>query len=140
MQFNINVTMKNPMKKSIQKFGLTLTAALLLTVAFTEANAASLNKKSYTEDQFLSAFSGKSKKIITDELGAPVKKELSVKPEGASGYLGKVGADEKNSKRVTVEMWYYKNIVNYDPKHTYKETEITFVNDRAMNIAFFNNR
>jgi hypothetical protein len=48
--------------------------------------------------------------------------------------------DDKSSKPVKVEMWYYKNIVRYDPKRTYKETEITFVNDRAMNIAFFNNR
>lgn len=140
----MNVTMRKSMKKSMQKsmkkLGLALTTAMLLTSAFTQVNAAPLNKKSYTEDQFLTAFSGKSKKIITDKLGAPVKKELSVKPEGATGFLGKVGADEKNSKRVTVEMWYYKNIVNYDPKHTYKETEITFVNDRAMNIAFFNNR
>ncbi len=132
----MNVTMK----KSMQKLCLSLTAAVLLTAVFTNVNAASLNKNSYTEDQFLTAFSGKSKKIISDKLGAPVKKELSVKPEGASGFLGKVGADEKNSKRVTVEMWYYKNLVNYDPKRTYKEIEITFVNDRAMNIAFFNNR
>jgi len=136
MQFTMNVTMK----KSMKKLCLGLTAVMLVTVALTEVNAASLNKKSYTEDQFLTSFSGKSKKVITDKLGAPVKKELSVKPEGASGFLGKVGADEKNSKRVTVEMWYYKNLVNYDPKHTYKETEITFVNDKAMNIAFFNNR
>lgn len=136
MQFTMNVTMK----KSMQKLCLSLTAAVLLTAVFTNVNAASLNKNSYTEDQFLTAFSGKSKKIISDKLGAPVKKELSVKPEGASGFLGKVGADEKNSKRVTVEMWYYKNLVNYDPKRTYKEIEITFVNDRAMNIAFFNNR
>ena len=74
------------------------------------------------------------------QLGNPAKKEQSVKPAGASGYLGRVGADEKNSKRVNVEMWYYKDLVNYDPKNKYKETEITFVNDRVMNIAFFNNR
>lgn len=116
-----------------------LTTALLLSVSLVQANAAD-NKKTYTEDQFLNAFSGKSKKVISDKLGKPFKKEMSVKPQGASGFLGKVGADEKNSKRVNVEMWYYKNIVNYDPKRTYKETEITFVNDKAMNIAFFNNR
>jgi hypothetical protein len=54
--------------------------------------------------------------------------------------LLKAGADEKNSKPVKVEMWYYKNIVKYDPKRTYKETELTLVNDKVMNIAFFNNR
>lgn len=127
------------MKKAMKNVCIGLTTALLLSVSLVQANAAD-NKKTYTEDQFLNTFSGKSKKVISDKLGKPFKKEMSVKPQGASGFLGKVGADEKNSKRVNVEMWYYKNIVNYDPKRTYKETEITFVNDKAMNIAFFNNR
>ncbi len=65
---------------------------------------------------------------------------MSVKPTGANTVMLKAGADESKSKPVKVEMWYYKNIVKYDPKRTYKETEITFVNDKAMNIAFFNNR
>lgn len=131
--------MKDSMNKTMKKLCLGLTTAILLSATFGQVNAAG-NKTSYTEDQFLNSFSGKSKKVIVGKLGAPFKKELSVKPQGASSFLGKVGADEKNSKRVNVEMWYYKNLVNYDPKHTYKETEITFVNDKAMNIAFFNNR
>ena len=128
MQFTINKTVK-----------VLLTAAMLVTVSLSQVNAASASK-TYTEDQFLNSFSGKTKKVISDKLGAPFKKELSVKPAGATGFLGKVGADEKDSKRVNVEMWYYKNLVKYDPKHAYKETEITFVNDKVMNIAFFNNR
>ena len=128
MQFTINKTVK-----------VLLTAVMLVTVSLSQVNAASAGK-TYTEDQFLNSFSGKTKKVISDKLGAPFKKELSVKPAGASGFLGKVGADEKDSKRVNVEMWYYKNLVKYDPKHAYKETEITFVNDKVMNIAFFNNR
>jgi hypothetical protein len=128
------------MQFTIKKLCLSLAMGMLLAATFGLANAEAVNKVTYNEDQFLNSFSGKSKKIITDKLGAPVKKELSVKPAGASNMLGQVGAEEKNSKRVTVEMWYYKNLVKYDPKHTYKETEITFVNDRAMNIAFFNNR
>jgi hypothetical protein len=97
-------------------------------------------KKTYTENEFLNSFSGKSKKAVIDKLGQPFKKELSVKPTGASTVMMRAGADEKKSKPVKVEMWYYKNIVNYDPKRTYKETEITLVNDKVMNIAFFNNR
>lgn len=128
MQFTINKAVK-----------VLLTAAMLVTVSLSQVNAASVNK-TYTEDQFLNSFSGKTKKVISDKLGAPFKKEQSVKPAGATGFLGKVGADEKDSKRVNVEMWYYKNLVKYDPKHAYKETEITFVNDKVMNIAFFNNR
>ncbi len=114
-----------------------LTLALLMAVTNNLVYAA---PATYTEDQFLNQFSGKSKKIVTAKLGNPFKKELSVKPSGASGMLGKMSAQEKTSKPVKVEMWYYKNIVKYDPKRTYKETEITFVNDRVMNIAFFNNR
>lgn len=114
---------------------------IALTIFLVSASSAFAGKKiTYTEDQFLSAFSGKSKKVIIEKLGNPVKKELSVKPSGASTFLARTGQKEENSKPVKVEMWYYNNIVNYDPKRTYKETEITFVNDRAMNIAFFNNR
>ena len=126
MQFSLNKTVK-----------LLLTSAIIFAASLSNVYAA---PKTYTEDQFLDSFSGKTKSVITAKLGAPAKKELSVKPAGASGFLGKVGAVEQNSKKVNVEMWYYKNIVKYDQKHTYKETEITFVNDKAMNIAFFNNR
>ena len=139
------------MQLNMKKLGLSLTMVTLFSGVFGLSHAApsnkatangstSTNKKSYTENQFLDAFSGKSKSLVITKLGTPAKKEMSVKPAGAAGFLGKVGADEKNSKRVNVEMWYYKNLVNYDPKHTYKETEITFVNDKVMNIAFFNNR
>ena len=95
--------------------------------------------KTYTEDEFLTNFSVKSKKVITEKLGKPVKTQLSVKPSNAAAVTGK-NLDDKKNKPVKVEMWYYSNIVKYDPKRTYKQTELTFVNDRVMNIAFFNNR
>lgn len=95
--------------------------------------------KTYTEDEFISNFSGKSKKVITAKLGKPAKTQLSVKPSNAAAVTGK-NLDDKKNKPVKVEMWYYSNVVKYDSKRTYKETELTFVNDRVMNIAFFNNR
>ncbi len=95
--------------------------------------------KTYTEDEFITNFSGKTKKAITAKLGKPVKTQLSVKPSNAAAVTGK-NVDDKKNKPVKVEMWYYSNVVKYDPKRTYKETELTFVNDRVMNIAFFNNR
>lgn len=126
------------MQFTIKKlFTFAMAACLFATVSI--ANAAP-PKKTYTEEEFLSAFSGKSKKVIIEKLGQPFKKELSVKPSGADSMLLKAGADNNKSKPVQVEMWYYKNIVKYDPKRTYKETEITMVNEKAMNIAFFNNR
>jgi len=123
-----------------KKILLTFAMAAFLAATMSSVQAAPPKNKTYTENEFLSTFSGKSKKVIIEKLGQPFKKELSVKPSGASTVMLKAGADEKNSKPVNVEMWYYKNIVKYDPKRTYKETEITFVNDKAMNIAFFNNR
>lgn len=127
------------MQLTIKKIGFSLCLAAFLFASFSTAQAGSKNK-TYSEDEFLSGFSGKTKQVITAKLGQPFKKEQSVKPSGASTVMLKAGADEKNSKPVKVEMWYYKNLVRYDPKRTYKETEITFVNDKAMNIAFFNNR
>ena len=124
------------MQQMITKFLVTLAFSATMLNFSGLAHAG----KTYTEDEFLNSFSGKSQKLITDKLGKPVKKQLSVKPTGASVMMAKAGADDKKSKPVKVEMWYYKNIVTYAPKKTYKETEITFVNDKAMNIAFFNNR
>ncbi|MDP8567147.1 hypothetical protein [Methylophilus aquaticus] len=96
--------------------------------------------KTYGESEFIDSFSGKSKKVVEEKLGKPVRKQQSVKPTNASNMIAGMGQQEKNSKPVQVEMWYYKNLVKYDKKNTYKETEVTFVNDRVMNIGFFNNR
>lgn len=128
------------MQLSIKQTFITVITAAFLAMSFTLVHAAPPKNKTYTENEFLNTFSGKSKKVVTEKLGQPFKKEMSVKPSGASTVMLRAGADEKKSKPVKVEMWYYKNIVKYDPKRTYKETEITLVNDRVMNIAFFNNR
>ena len=123
------ITMKNLLLS-------TIAVGLLLASTVFAAGAV----KTYTENEFLNNFSGKTKTVVTSKLGEPAKKQLSVKPSNASAMVGGKDADDGNSKKVKVEMWYYKNIVKYDPKHTYKETEITFVNDRVLNIAFFNNK
>ena len=119
------------------KTQLVIAAGLIALTLSGFSNAAG---KTYTEDEFLNNFSGKSKKVVIDKLGAPIKKQLAVKPTNAGSVIGKNVEGEKGQKPVKVEMWYYKHNVRYDPKRTYKETEITFVNDRVMNIAFFNNR
>lgn len=126
------------MQSTFRKIFTVLLAASSLLI--TANSIAAPAKKTYSENEFLNVFSGKSKNVVVDKLGQPFKKELSVKPSGASTMLMRAGADEKNSKPVKVEMWYYKNVVKYDAKRTYKETEITLVNDKVQNIAFFNNR
>ena len=94
--------------------------------------------KTYMEEDFLRAFSGKSSKVVVSALGEPNKKEVSVKPTGANTMLA--GKGTELSKPVNVEMWYYNGRVSYAPSKTYKFTELTFVNGRCMNIAFFNNK
>lgn len=119
---------------AIKRLSLTLALA-----AFAFTGLAHAADKTFTENEFLDNFSGKSKKVVMEKLGKPAKKQLAVKPSNAEKVTGK-NFEDKKKKPVKVEMWYYKEIVKYDPKHTYKEVEITFVNDRVNNIAFFNNR
>lgn len=115
---------------------------LLLSIAMLSAlNVSAADKKIYSENEFLDTFGGKTQEVFMDKLGKPFKKEMSVKPSGANSFMARTGAGkEDKSKPVKIEMWYYKNLVTYDGKRTYKETEVTFVNSRAGNIAFFNNR
>ncbi|HWU34033.1 MAG TPA: hypothetical protein VN023_02295 [Methylovorus sp.] len=137
------------MQRNTMQLTKTFSASVLLAAVFAvaampamaadtaPAKASSAKKGSYSETDFLRAFSGKSRQVVTERLGKPVKKEQSVMPSNAAGVVGK---KLDTSKPVNVEMWYYNNLVEYSPKKTYKITELTFVNDRCMNIAFFNNR
>ena len=115
-------------------------ALSVIITAFSFAGLAHAADKSYTENEFLDNFSGKSKKVVMEKLGKPAKKHVAVKPTNAEKVTGKSFKGDGKSKPVKVEMWYYNGIVNYAPKKAYKEVEITFVNDRVGNIAFFNNR
>lgn len=116
-----------------------LISAALATMIFSAppTMAGASKAKTYSEGEFLRSFTGKSRKAVMEKLGAPSKKEQAVRPSNAAGM---VGQPMDMSKPVNVEMWYYNNLVNYEPKKAYKLTELTFVNDRCMNIAFFNNR
>ena len=85
------------------------TLALGLVAASTVFAAGAV--KTYTENEFLNNFSGKTKTVVTSKLGEPAKKELSVKPSNASAMVGGRDVEDANSKKVKIEMWYYKNIV-----------------------------
>jgi opacity protein-like surface antigen len=121
-----------------------VTATLLLAApAMAESKPApkaakTAKTKTYDEDTFIRTFSNKTKKQVTDIIGEPARKQLSIKPTNAEGVIGR--PLDKNSKPVNIEMWYYNDIVRYDAKRTYKTTELTFVNGRLSNMAFFNNR
>ena len=125
-------------KQVISSFVATV---LLAGMVFSPAAVAAPKEKTktYEEIAFLKAFSGKSRKVVSEALGQPIKKEQSVKPTNADSFIAQAGKADK-SKPVNVEMWYYANVVKYDATHTYKSTELTFVNDRCENVAFFNNK
>jgi hypothetical protein len=111
-------------------------AAMLFAMpAFAETKA---KAKTYDEETFIKLLSNKSKKQVTDIIGEPARKQLSIKPTNAEGVIGR--PLDKSSKPVNIEMWYYNNIVRYDAKKTYKTTELTFVNGKCSNMAFFNNQ
>jgi hypothetical protein len=120
---------------ALKKLSLSLTIA-----SFAFVGLASAADKIYTENEFLNNFSGKTKKVVMAKLGKPLKKQVAVKPANAEKVTGKSFKGDGKSKPVKVEMWYYSGIVSYDPKHTYKEVELTFVNGHVGNVAFFNNR
>ena len=118
-----------------------VTATLLMTApAMAESKSVpkAAKTKTYDEDTFIRTLSNKTKKQVTDIIGEPARKQLSIKPTNAEGVIGR--PLDKNSKPVNIEMWYYNDIVRYDAKRTYKSTELTFVNGRLSNMAFFNNR
>lgn len=115
-----------------------LIMSLISFIAFSSSFTYAATKATYGEQEFLGTFSGKSRKVILEKLGNPDKKEQSVKPTNANSIIA--GKGKESSKPVNVEMWYYNNRVSYAPNKNYKFTELTFVNDRCMNIAFFNNR
>lgn len=117
-----------------KKLNLSLTIA-----AFAFAGLANAAGETFTENEFLDSFTGKTKANVMEKLGNPAKKQQSVRPTNASKITGK-NLDNNKSKPVKVEMWYYNNLVKYDATHTYKEVEITYVNDHVSEIAFFNNR
>jgi hypothetical protein len=124
----------------MQKVSTFLIQGLMVSALLMFSLSSFAGGKVYSEDEFLNNFSGKTKTVVLKQLGKPAKTALSVKPSNANNMIAGVGKADSNSKPVKVEMWYYKSLVRYDDKHTYKETELTMVNDRVMNIGFFNNK
>ncbi|WP_334107285.1 hypothetical protein [Methylobacillus sp.] len=121
-------------KKCLVIVGVMVASVMMTTPAMAEPKKETV----YSEQEFLRAFSNKTRDEVAKQLGQPVKKEQSVKPSNASNVLGRP-VDSKG-KPDQVEMWYYKDIVRYDEKRTYKSIELVFVNDRCVNVAFFNSK
>ena len=113
---------------------------LFVLIAFFGAtfNLSAEPKRVFTEDEFIKIFSGKPKSRITKYLGDPDSSDIAIKPKGVSSVIGIPAKEKKSSKKDKIEMWYYSDIVEYTTKKTYMKVELTLVNDRCVNIAFFN--
>jgi len=120
--------------KSLLK--LTIAALLIFSANSTWAAAATQTKKIYKEMEFIQVFKGKNQKFVLETLGKPARKQSPVKPNNADGYVGKVAPSD--AKVEVIEMWYYPNLVSYNSKQTFKQTEITFINDVVSNMTFVN--
>jgi len=120
----------------LQKLKILITLTALLGISF---NANSESKRIFSENEFISIFSGKPQSRVIKYLGEPDSKEISIKPKGASSVIGRPTIDKRNpNKKDRIEMWYYSNLVRYSPKKTYLKVELTLLNNRCVNIAFFN--
>ena len=93
--------------------------------------------QTYQEMEFIQKFKGKNKAFILQTLGQPIKKSKPVKPSNADSIVGQSNGPA-NVKKDDIEMWYYFNLVKYNAKNTYKQAEITFINDAATNMMFLN--
>lgn len=97
-------------------------------------------KKVYKEGEFVVLVRNKSKKQVAEMLGNPASKmQGSSKPSGADSATMAMGRIDP-TRRDNVEVWYYKNLVSYDAKRTFSKVELTFMNDRCQNVAYFNEK
>ena len=108
--------------------------ALISTTVFAENQV--ITKKTYQEMEFIQEFKGKNQQFVLETLGKPVRKQHPVKPSNSDGYVGKPGSGQDNIE--SIEMWYYSDLVRYNSKNTFKQTELTFVNNVISNITFVN--
>ena len=112
----------------------------MVSAAENAAKTSAKRSRTFCEEEFLNLFSHKSRRQVSDALGKPVRVGQSSKPASAGAALAAAGKPMGTDKAASVEMWYYENMVRYDPKRTYKTVELTFVNDRCMNITYFNTK
>jgi len=118
-------------------FRTILLVAMTFSINLPMANAE--NTKAYKEQEFLNQFSGKSTKVVIEALGKPYKKDYSIKPSNVDQVLSDKDV-QISSKNDHIEMWYYKLQVNYAPNKFFNTAELTFTNDKCVNITFANKK
>ena len=125
--------------KNTKTFLTLAMTSLIIGIFFSNVSFAENPKpnNTYQEMEFIQTFKGKNKAFVLQTLGQPTKKSKPVKPSNADSIVGQSNGPA-NLKKDEIEMWYYFNLVKYNSKNTYKQTEITFINDAATNMMFLN--
>lgn len=116
-----------------------LIKSILILAALYMPDLLASESNSYSEQEFLKKFSGKSRQEVTDTLGKPYKKDMAVKPKNTDEVLKDKNVGDTTPKEV-IEMWYYKVHISYAPKKFFNTSELTFVNDKCVNITFANKK
>ncbi len=111
----------------------------LALVAFAFPLALSAKDLQTEERPFLDAYSGKSRQYVEENLGKPVKKEVAIKPQNADQILQEKG-QAVSGEGDNVEMWYYRGKIQYAPNKFFNTAELTFANDKCVNITFANKK
>lgn len=97
-------------------------------------------KELQTEEQpFIHAYSGQTRQFVEEHLGKPVKKETAVKPHNADQILQEKGQPVSGNGE-QIEMWYYRGKIQYAPNKFFNMAELTFANDKCVNITFSNKK
>lgn len=92
------------------------------------------------EHTFLKKYSGQSKEFVTQNLGKPNKVDIAVKPSNVDEVLKEHQVDTAQAKKEIIEMWYYDAKISYAENKFFNQAELTFVNNKCVNITLANKK
>ncbi len=92
------------------------------------------------EHAFLKKYSGQSKEFVTQNLGKPNKVDIAVKPNNVDDVLKEHQVDTAQAKKEMIEMWYYDAKISYAENKFFNQAELTFVNNKCVNITLANKK
>lgn len=118
---------------------LTLPLLAYADEGISKKKSAKAPTRTYNESEFIKTFSNKTRQQVADILGKPESTSQGRKPSQGEATMATMGG-AKTANNDNVEMWYYNHKVRYDGKHTYSKVELTFLNDRCQNVAYFNDK
>lgn len=113
---------------------------LILTLCIVFLISANAKPVEENEYEFIKSYSGQTKSFVKKALGKPKKVDYAVKPSNADSILKEHNISQTKPTKNVIEMWYYDTKIKYAPKKFFSQAELTFVNDKCVNITFSNKR